>query len=68
MYILLIDIFQGSQNINLLQQKMLIPPDGVQIPKPVIPNDNRDVNCNPEYVNYLSLNSDFINQIGCFWS
>ncbi|XP_045213802.2 protein transport protein Sec24A-like isoform X2 [Mercenaria mercenaria] len=39
---------QGSQNINLLQQKKLIPPDGVETPKPVIPNDNRNVNCNPE--------------------
>ncbi|XP_060604694.1 protein transport protein Sec24A-like isoform X3 [Ruditapes philippinarum] len=39
---------QGTQSINLLQQKKLIPPDGVETPKPVIPNDNRNVNCNPE--------------------
>ncbi|XP_052264900.1 protein transport protein Sec24A-like isoform X2 [Dreissena polymorpha] len=39
---------QGSQCIDLLQQKKLLPPDGVPVPKPAIPNDSRNVNCNPE--------------------
>ncbi|WAQ97426.1 SC24B-like protein [Mya arenaria] len=38
----------GSPNIDLLQQKKLLPPEGLEIPKPTIPNDNRSMNCNPE--------------------
>ena len=34
--------------LNLLQVKNLIPREGVEVPKPNIPNDNKKVNCSPE--------------------
>lgn len=34
--------------VNLLQEKHLITPEGVETAKPVIPNDNRNINCSPE--------------------
>lgn len=46
---------QGG-SINLLQQKQLIGPEGVETPKPFIPNDYKNVNCSPE-VFRCTLNS-----------
>lgn len=38
----------GSQMLNLLQVKNLIPREGVEMPKPNLPNESKKVNCSPE--------------------
>ncbi|XP_074647209.1 protein transport protein Sec24A-like [Tubulanus polymorphus] len=34
--------------VNLLQERHILPPDGVQTAKPVLPHDFKKVNCNPD--------------------
>ncbi|KAL5018605.1 hypothetical protein ScPMuIL_004327 [Solemya velum] len=38
----------GQRMINLLQEKILIPNDGVETPKPRIAHDFKKVNCSPD--------------------
>ena len=39
-----------NRSINLLQERLLIPPTGVESSKPELHHDFKKVNTNPEYV------------------
>ncbi|XP_060080427.1 protein transport protein Sec24A-like isoform X2 [Ylistrum balloti] len=38
----------GGRVVNLLQEKRLIPANGVETPKPKLPHDHKKVNCSPD--------------------
>ncbi|XP_070186969.1 protein transport protein Sec24A-like isoform X2 [Littorina saxatilis] len=58
---------QDSQRaLNLMQEKKLISPEGVEAPKPSLYHDHKRVNCNPEVfrctLNAIPQNSSLLNK------
>lgn len=47
----------ADRPINLMQERRLIPNDGVEMMKPNLPHDYKKVNVNPEYVPFHILKS-----------
>ncbi|XP_013073220.2 protein transport protein Sec24A-like isoform X1 [Biomphalaria glabrata] len=56
----------GQRSINLLNERQLFPPDGMETPRPALPNDFKKVNCSPDIfrctLNAIPQNSALLNK------
>ncbi|CAG5122017.1 unnamed protein product [Candidula unifasciata] len=59
-------IQESQRVVNLLTERQLIPPEGIETAKPVLPNDLKKVNCNPDVfrctLNALPQNSALLSK------
>ncbi|KAH9490236.1 Protein transport protein Sec24A [Bulinus truncatus] len=57
---------ETQRAVNLLNERQLIPPDGLETPRPALPNDFKKVNCNPDIfrctLNAIPQNSALLNK------